>query len=106
MPLSSQPPSTSAIGTALVTKSMGRGMRLRIPHDDSGPRVVRDPDPRPQMQVHFSTMTEYAVSIEVVQQLLRAGTICKLNRDRTNNRAGWSECGMDGEITDWYALTQ
>lgn len=78
---------------------IGKGFRLRIPHDGTAPTLVygypKDPTRKP---------APVDVSAAVASELLGSGVMYKLTRDGVGQRGGWFANGLDGARADFYCL--
>jgi hypothetical protein len=86
----------------VIWSAMGRGFRLRIPHDGGPTQLIagfrenwREYGPG------FSTSDTAAI-----EELMQSGLISKLTEDRYHDRIGWREAGYDGDVADWWVCTQ
>ena len=83
-----------------LLKRIGKGMRLRVPHDGPLPGLVPDPRGFPEAG------KPEPVSHAMVRHLIRSGLLWKMTEqtigDSQSFRIGWKEAGMDGDVADWY----
>jgi hypothetical protein len=87
-----------------IYQEIGSGMRLRVPHD--GSPATMEPDPRfKQAMVPFPGESR-VVSVKELSQALASGLLHKLAEENIEQRIGWREAGMDGDVADWYVMTQ
>lgn len=79
---------------------IGRGLRLRVPHDGSRAALVHDPRGWPVV------VNVEPVEPEMVEFLVHIGLLWKMREHRVGDdkswRTGWREAGMDGDMADWY----
>jgi len=85
-----------------VYDAIGHGMRLRVPHNYPAQPAALVPDPR----YAEGTTPRTELSVPVVHEVLSSGLLFKLTEHQEHNRLGWRECGMDGDIADWYVFIQ
>lgn len=84
---------------ARVLELMASGARLRISHGQEEGELRDD-------GLADEPSTAKPVSAAVVKFLLASNQIMKIEKFRSEGRAGWLDAGHDGNIADWYALTQ
>lgn len=83
-----------------VLSLIGKGWGLRIGHAPETALVV-DTSGEPGA---WTTNRATEVTPEVVGELHAARVLWKLTRDRIDDRLGWAERGLDGDVADWYCL--
>jgi hypothetical protein len=86
--------------------AMGRGARLRVPHDGGWPQIFY---PNGQSVNVEASEIEELKNLRLITKLTEYGVPPPeeraINIDK-GYRIGWREAGYDGDVADWWVLTQ
>jgi hypothetical protein len=91
-----------------VERLIGQGMRLRVPHDKTfWSSLEPDPSgfpPAPSQQLLLDPDFVRGFLARNLH-LLHKMTEERIGDER-NYRLSWKDCGMDGDVADWYVMLQ
>ena len=82
---------------------------LRVSHKDEIIRytlVDRFSDFGPQPKITGIKASIWPLDPQSCIDLINSGRLYKLTQYNTNNRLGWADLGVDGEIADLYVMLQ